>query len=146
MGSDLLHTVKQRLIYFVNYTKTSQRQFEMKCGLSNGYINNIRVSIQPDKIKSISLCYPELNTGWLLTGEGEMLKDDTSKTKHDSGVSEMPDSHTETIPMIPFDVVAGYAGVDNAGVDISAYERYAIPEFKTIGAEFLIRVSGNTRR
>ncbi len=44
-----------------------------ECNLS-GYVNNIRVSIQPDKITSIALHFPELNTGWLLTGEGEMLK------------------------------------------------------------------------
>lgn len=37
-------------------------------------MSNIRVSIQPDKIYSIAKCYPELNTGWLLTGDGEMLK------------------------------------------------------------------------
>ena len=34
----------------------------------------MRVSIQPDRLKSIAICFPELNTGWLITGEGEMLK------------------------------------------------------------------------
>jgi len=36
----------------------------------------MRVSIQPDKISSIALKFPELDTGWLLTGEGSMLKED----------------------------------------------------------------------
>jgi hypothetical protein len=31
--------------------------------------------MQPDKIKSISLKYPELNIHWLLTGNGEMFKE-----------------------------------------------------------------------
>lgn len=46
----------------------------MQCGLSVWYVRAIRKSIQPDKISSIALAFPELNTGWLLTGEGEMLK------------------------------------------------------------------------
>ena len=67
-------TVKQRLINYLKYKKISQRKFELEIGLSNGYVNNINKSIQPDKIQKIILCYSDLNTGWLLTGEGEMLK------------------------------------------------------------------------
>jgi len=48
----------------------------MTCGLSNGYVNNIKKSIQPDKVQSIVLNYPDLNPGWLMTGEGEMLRTD----------------------------------------------------------------------
>jgi hypothetical protein len=74
-------SVKERLISFVKSNKMSIRKFELTCGLSLGYINNIRVSIQPDKISRIASHFPELNTGWLLTGEGEMLrKDDTILT------------------------------------------------------------------
>lgn len=69
-------TVKQRLIDYLRYKNISNRKFEMRCGLSVGYVRAIRKSIQPDKISSIALAYPELNTGWLLTGEGEMLKSD----------------------------------------------------------------------
>lgn len=67
-------TVKERIKTFIKYKDISVRSFEHKCGLSYGYINNMRVSIQPDKITSIAAQYPDLNTGWLLTGEGEMLK------------------------------------------------------------------------
>ena len=68
-------TVKDRIKQFIEYKKMSVRSFEKVCGLSFGYINNMRVSMQPDKVSSIATCFPELNTGWLLTGEGEMLKD-----------------------------------------------------------------------
>ena len=34
----------------------------------------MRKSLQPDKIKSIAMNYPDLNTDWLITGEGEMLR------------------------------------------------------------------------
>lgn len=68
-----METVKDRLIQFIDFKGESKNHFEEKCGLSKRYVSNISVSIQPDKIKKISLAYPELNTGWLLTGEGKML-------------------------------------------------------------------------
>lgn len=81
-------TVRERLIKYLKYSNLSQRKFEIEVGLSNGYVNNINKSIQPDKIQKITLHYQNLNTGWLLTGEGEMLKnvapsDVTPKTEVD---------------------------------------------------------------
>nr|DAX41396.1 MAG TPA: LAMBDA REPRESSOR (TRIPLE MUTANT)/DNA COMPLEX-DNA COMPLEX, DOUBLE HELIX, TRANSCRIPTION-DNA.1A [Caudoviricetes sp.] len=66
-------TVKQRLIRFLKYKHLSQAKFESKIGLSNGYVNNIRKSLQPDKLQRIAQSFPELNITWLLTGEEQML-------------------------------------------------------------------------
>lgn len=68
-------TVKERLVRFIKYKKLSQKRFEETVGLSNGYVNNIRQSITQNKLQQISLCFPELNKAWLLTGEGNMLLD-----------------------------------------------------------------------
>jgi hypothetical protein len=70
-------SVKERLIVFAKSHEKSVRAFEVKSGLTIGYVNAIRVSIQPDKIQSIVSHYPDLNTGWLMTGEGEMLKSES---------------------------------------------------------------------
>lgn len=67
-------TVKQRLISFIGYKGITKNQFEKECGLSTGYVANISKSIQPDKTARIAEKFPDLNTGWLLTGEGEMLR------------------------------------------------------------------------
>jgi transcriptional regulator with XRE-family HTH domain len=67
-------TVKERIIEFIRFKNISQKAFEKEVGLSNGYVNNIRRSIQPDKLQKIALQYPDLNTGWLMTGEGEMIR------------------------------------------------------------------------
>lgn len=69
-----IKTVKERLKEFINYIGINQHKFETCCGLSNGYVNNIRVSIQPKTLQRIALSFPNLNQAWLLTGEGEMLK------------------------------------------------------------------------
>ena len=54
-------TVKQRLIAFIDYLGKSKNAFEKACGLSTRYVSNINASISPDKLKQISLKYPELN-------------------------------------------------------------------------------------
>jgi len=67
-------TIKERLIAYIRYLGIGQGKFEANCGLANGYVNNIRKSITPEKLQQIALCNPDLNTGWLMTGEGEMLR------------------------------------------------------------------------
>lgn len=46
-------TVKQRLMEFIDYKEISIREFERTCGLSYGYINNIRVDILNRKVNNI---------------------------------------------------------------------------------------------
>lgn len=67
-------TVKERLTLFAKFKEKSVRAFEIKSNLTVGYVNAIRVSIQPDKIQRIASQYPDLNTEWLITGNGPMLK------------------------------------------------------------------------
>jgi len=67
-------TTKSRLIDFLSYLGMGQNAFEKKVGISNGYINNVKNSIGSEIISKISAAYPELDTSWLLSGEGEMLK------------------------------------------------------------------------
>lgn len=91
-------TIKERLILFVKHLGMAQTRFEKHCGLANGYINNIRKSISPDKLELIALCFPELNTGWLMTGEGEMLKTEAESPKpEDQHLNDLIKAQAETI-------------------------------------------------
>ena len=85
------NSVKDRVILFIEYKGISKNAFERACGLSTRYVSNMRQSIQPDKIKKIALAFPELNTGWLLTGEGEMLKEEANNVRE---VSQLQPSET----------------------------------------------------
>lgn len=67
-------TVKERLMDFIKSQKLSINRFEQECGLSGGYVRNMRRSISPDKLGNIVTNFPELNPGWLMTGEGDMLR------------------------------------------------------------------------
>jgi hypothetical protein len=70
-------SVKERLMEFLSYEGIGQKRFAESIGMSSGYVNAIRKSIQPGTIHKIAMQYPNLNTGWLLTGEGEMIKDES---------------------------------------------------------------------
>ena len=67
-------TIKDRLFEYINYKGISARKFSLDCGFSANYAVNISKGIPEDRINSISVHFPDLNTAWLLTGEGPMLK------------------------------------------------------------------------
>lgn len=71
---------------FIADKKISVRNFETRCGLSNGYIRQLRKAPAVDKIEIILDAFPELNRDWLLTGEGEMLKEPQPEISYTDGV------------------------------------------------------------
>mgnify|MGYP003178776116 FL=1 len=77
--------VKSRLLDFVSYTQLSRRKFQERIGVSNSYIQNISESIGADVMNRISIQFPELNTSWLLTGEGSMLKNKSASSNTAEG-------------------------------------------------------------
>ena len=77
----MAQTVKERLLSYLKVKGLSQGKFERMCGLSNGYVNNLRRSVTAEKLAAIKSVCTDLNTDWLLTGEGEMLIDKSSSDK-----------------------------------------------------------------
>lgn len=67
-------TVKQRLVQFIRFMHLTQKAFEERCGMSNGYVANIRRGIGNEYLQSIAQQFPQLNRDWLVYGEGEMLR------------------------------------------------------------------------
>lgn len=65
--------VKSRIIKFLKYKNISASQFSQQIGASRNYVSSMSKSVQPDKLHSISIQFPELNIEWLLIGKGEML-------------------------------------------------------------------------
>lgn len=103
-------SVKDRLKLFISSLNITNQKFEIECGLSNGYIANMRKGVGDDALERISNRYPELNRGWLLTGEGEMLK--AAATADNPTPDRM-------IPFYDAQVVAG----NSYEMEMSAYTR-----------------------
>jgi len=69
-----MNTAKDRLLEFLVYLGIGQNAFEKNVGISNGYISHNKGSIGSEIVSKISKIYSELNTDWLLSGNGEMIK------------------------------------------------------------------------
>ena len=80
-------TVKERLTEYLKAKRISKSEFGKVIGVSNAYVSAIRKTISTEKIQSIASSYPDLNIEWLLTGEGEMLKTQSTNSVVTGNVS-----------------------------------------------------------
>lgn len=102
-------TIKERLIKFAKSKERSVRAFERETGLTIGYINTIRVSIQPDKLQRIASRYPDLNAEWLMTGVGPMTRGGASAPAGTTtpARSNSADTGVFTTPLLPLAAQGG---------------------------------------
>lgn len=75
-------SVKDRTIEFVKFKGITMKTFELRCGLSTGYVTSMRKGFGADKLNNVLTAFPELNRDWLLYGEGEMIKSIVTQTSH----------------------------------------------------------------
>jgi hypothetical protein len=68
-------TSRDRIIQFLEYKGISKNKFYQKTGFANGFLDKTR-TIGADKCEIICYQYSDLSLEWLLTGKGEMLKED----------------------------------------------------------------------
>jgi hypothetical protein bfra3_16308 len=132
--------INKRLVSVLNYFFDGNvSEMAHKTNVPQPTLNNIvanRLSKpSTENLSRIANSIELLNTGWLLTGEGEMLRTATDDSAADK---------QKALPLIPFEALAGYLSTDNEGVRLEDCERYVIPEFDRRGAEFIIRVSGSS--
>lgn len=95
--------LKSRLIEFIDYKGLSVQSFELQCGLSNGAVSKMGNNTRRSTIDKISKSYPELNTNWLLTGEGGMLLDSIDSVPQKSFTNGVPYYYVDFIG--EFDIV-----------------------------------------
>ena len=116
-------TTKDRLLKYIEHTGLATSRFENLCGLSNGYVRNLKSQIGEDKLSNILNVFPELSKIWLLTGEGSMLVKDSS----DSPLSSLPhqkveimDKHgsTSQVEAVRVDEMEDYTRAKEIGVSL----------------------------
>jgi len=90
-------------------------------------------------LEEILTVFPEVSRPWLYFGEGRMLVAEKSLL-----AKEDAPAYEKTLPLIPYDAFAGLPAVDNIGIAFKDCEQYYIPDFISRGADFLIRVSGDS--
>ena len=88
-----------------------------------------------DILIEISNKFDDVNLGWLLTGKGEMLKEEEILP-----VAVHTNNPKKGIPLIPVEAMAGIANGEVSVLEMDC-ERYIIPMFKD--ADYLIMVKGD---
>ena len=66
--------IKERLQAYLKEKRINNSEFGRMIGVSNAYISSMRKAPSPEVISQLSTKFPDLNIGWLITGEGSMLK------------------------------------------------------------------------
>lgn len=131
-----------------HYTKGNKAQFAKLLGVSAQTISAWIARNTFDAELIYAKCR-YVDSSWLLTGEGAMLQETENNnaptSKHTVEIAhQVPNGSSEGIPLIPLDAVAGFPAESGGGVRLEDCERYVIPEFENKGANFLIRVSGDS--
>lgn len=148
--------ISDRIALIIKERGLSTRAFEQTIGCSNGVISkciNKGTDISSQWVSKIIETFVEIDPKWLLTGEGSMLQAGDRGAAHAANVEtkhlqlathHVSDGSREGIPLIPLDAIAGFPADGGGGAYIENCERYVIPEFQNKGANFLIRVSGDS--
>lgn len=89
-----------RLKQFIKSQEYSINAFEKACGLAVSTVGKTK-SVSPNMLRKITEQFPELNPGWLMTGEGEMLRTEQAKqvsvTHNEHGVQNSTFGDNATI-------------------------------------------------
>jgi SOS-response transcriptional repressor LexA len=136
--------VKERLESFIKTLNLKNRQFEEICNISNGYINNIRVSIGPEILQKILNKYPQLNKIWLLHGEGEMLSENDTLSEPETYLTKrrkLKNDKENALTYYDIGAAAGPVG-DILPVNKTEGKLYISDLFRN--TQFAVRISGNS--
>lgn len=135
--------IKERILQIAEYKGIGKVEFCEKIGLTYGNFtgSNKKTPINSNTLGNILSIFSEISPEWLLTGEGEMLRNGEKSLKIDNILAT---ADANTLPLIPFEAVAGWNDIDVPGVRRDECLQYYVPEFREAGAEFLVRVSGDS--
>lgn len=126
--------IKERIKEYCEARNIAVSRFEHNAGISNGYFNNIKKRPSPTVIEKIYRAFPDLNTTWLLTGEGDMLNESTTTTTFN-------EDKVTTVPLLPISAQGGTLNDFVMAVKEMDCEKIISP----IGhADFAITVSGDS--
>ncbi|MDO4729300.1 MAG: hypothetical protein Q4B43_09920 [Bacteroidota bacterium] len=77
--SNKIFNIKERILYFLDYKGITKSKFFEKIGMTYGNFTgkSKETPLNSDAVSNILLELPDLNSEWLLTGKGEMIKSST---------------------------------------------------------------------
>lgn len=133
----------ERMREYLDYKGITKYKFCNDLGFSNKFLDNSS-NMGTDKACKILHHYPEINSEWLLTGNGSMIKDDNANIVIMNNDRKTIDSlhMSQEIPLYDLEAVAGLRELFNSGKPQRVLDTIKIPNLpKCDGA---ISVTGDS--
>ncbi len=124
--------------YGVNKASDFSRSTGLSHQVSSNYLKGLKKP-SVDALEKIQTSFDSLNPMWLLTGQGEMLKENISKAE-----LAKPTNKSEAYPLVSIKAVGGFGNSDFSIGERDIKDFYVIPKFKDRKIDFMIEVSGSS--
>ena len=136
--------IKERLQAYLKEKRTNNSEFGRMIGVSNAYISSMRKAPSPEVISQLSTKFPDLNIGWLITGEGSMIKPISNVYK----VQETDSSYqpSNRVPFYDEDAASRgkFAGFGAALEANNPSDIIIVPGMRAQEGDFFIRTRGRS--
>lgn len=86
-------STKERIIEFLNYKCINTSAFLEKTGIKRGFLDGdkLKSTVSDIFIAKIIAAFPDINIEWLVTGGGEMIKEENEKEKNRTDIVPLLD-------------------------------------------------------
>lgn len=129
--------MRKRILKYLEMRGITRYKFYKETGLSNGYLDK-EGDISASSYEKISYQYPDLNMDWVLTGNGDMLRDATPSAKDVMLASDAP----QGIPVYDIDFACGF--IEYSDCAIQPIGHYSIPPYDNPNRYCIIRATGDS--
>lgn len=131
-----ISTQKERILKYIDYKGITKNKFYKETGISNGVLDKSS-GLSMDTVEKFYSTYNEVNPEWLLTGNGEMIKEESS-TQVYSLRSDKPVKH-QVIPLYDLEASAGLVQLFQDSNSFNPIDTISIPNLpKCDGALYVV--------
>ncbi len=95
-----MENISSRLKKYIGFRNISIRAFEKSLKWGNSTVNNLKDKISTDKMLELKDNYPELNLGWLTSGQGTMTVSNYLDDPFAPRYTELKDMNDSFEPMV----------------------------------------------
>lgn len=118
-----------RIYKYLEHKGITAKEMETRASLSNGAVSKMGNGTRRSTIDKLSNAFPDLNTVWLLTGEGDMLLDESGPQVRELEQEVDPNKGVRYYPNIPI-TASHIEDMPEPSHDDLQYQLMRIPGFE----------------
>lgn len=141
--------LSERMSSLVDYSKKNISEFSRFVGFktpqaTRELLKGNTKTLSESAFEKITKAFPEINAVWLLTGEGDMLKElsESVEPQNDNNIKKIDDESSEDfVPLLPVEAMAGSLQRLAEGIELASCQKIKSP---VKGADWAIQISGDS--